>query len=224
MLFKKALVFKPLFIKAPSVVLQRIIIVVLFSAVGAATWWQNPENNDSYTVRKVTARPLASDVSDIDFGAAEAAWSEVEINSAGTFAINASAELALSEVIALMSDEAFDVQLERMALLVEKQFGGGVQREFAELLPVLKNYQDLEQRWWEENGSTMPPAYAELFRLQDEVVGEDLASKLFSEQRRLAKMMLAGYHIQNDAELTQEEKDQALANLQSSFEVGGVNE
>src|SRR5690606_4873773 len=117
-----------------------------------------------------------------------------------------------------------DLQMARMTFLIEKQFGADASEQFAGLLPVLKNYKEVEQRWWEENGSQMPPAYSELFQLQDEVLGEELAGKLFAEQRRLANIMLSSYRIQNDPGLTQEQKDQALADLQSGFEVGAPNE
>lgn len=210
--------------KPPSIALQRIILIAFFTFAGALAWWQHSSQNDNDLVRKFTAAPLPEDVVDIDFSAAEAAWSELEVNDQGMLEINAQTELALSEVITLMNQEAFDSQVDRMVFLVEKQLGASVSQQFAELLPALKNYKDVEQRWWEENGNTVPPAYAELFQLQDEILGEALAEKLFAEQRRLANVMLASYHIQQDAGLTQAQKDQALADLQSKIHGGGVDE
>lgn len=215
---------KTWFSKTPSIAIQRIILLGFFVAVGAIAWWQHSFQTDNYLVRKFEATPLPDGVADIDFGAAEAAWSELIVSPEGTLEINAQAELALSEVIALMSEDTFDLYLDRMSLLIEKQLGTAIREELAALLPALKNYKDMEQRWWEDNGSRLPPPYEELFALQDEVLGETLASQLFSEQRRVANMMLAGYHIHNDSELTQEQKDRALADLQSRFEVGGAHE
>src|SRR5688500_8886756 len=110
----------------------------------------------------------------------------------------------------------------RMAFLLEKQFGATASQQIMELLPILKNYKEAEQRWWEENGSKNPPPHAELFRLQDELLGETLAKKMFSEQRRLATVMLANHKIRNDPSLTQTEKDQALRDLQKTFQEKGA--
>ena len=110
----------------------------------------------------------------------------------------------------------------RMAFLLEKQFGAAASQQVMELLPVLKDYKEAEQRWWVENGSRNPPPHAELFRLQDELLGETLAKKMFSEQRRLVNMMLASQRIRNDDSLTQTEKDQALMALQQTVQEEGA--
>jgi len=209
--------------RTPSIVLQRITLVIFAAVAAALVWWQQSNQVDSQPLQKFEPVPLAEGVSELDFGAAEAAWSDVIFDGRG-FAIDAKTEIALSEVIALMSDEAFDSQMQRIAFLVEKQFGSDIAEQFAGLLPSLKKYKDIEQRWWEENGNKLPPAYAELFQLQDEILGAALAEKLFSDQRRLASVMLTGYQIQNDQSLTQAEKDQALLDLHGRFDVGGADE
>jgi hypothetical protein len=145
---------------------------------------------------------------------AEAGWSGLQIDSQGNLQIDALTETALIDALALIPDESPELPMAQMAFLLEKQFGASASRQIMELLPALKNYKQAEQRWLEANGSKSPPPLAELFRLQDELLGETLAKKMFSEQRRLANMMLASQQIRNDASLTQTEKDRALMDLQ----------
>ena len=141
--------------------------------------------------------------------------------------IDALTETALADAIALMHDQTSEVASElamaRMALLLEKQFGATASQQIMALLPILKNYKEIEQRFWAENGSKTPPPHAQLFQLQDELLGKTLAEKLFSQQRRLAKVMLASHQIRNDTSLTQAEKDQALMELQKSLQEEGTS-
>lgn len=211
-------------LKAPSIALQRIVLVVFLAAVCAMMLWQHRSENSNYLVRIFTTEPLPDAVVDLDFGAAEAAWSELSIDAEGALEINAQTDLALSEVIALMSDDAFDIQLDRMAVLIDKQLGADISQQFAELLPSLKEYKEVEEHWWAEHGNDIPPPFSKLFQLQNDVLGEALAGKLFSEQRQLAEIMLAGYRIQTDAALSQAEKDQAMMDLHSGFHVGNAND
>ena len=206
----------------PSIVQQRIILVVFLAVVGIAAWWQNIGVDSEYPVQKFS-HPVGPHVSnELDFTNVEAAWSELHIDSEGNLKIDALTETALLDAIAFMQDHASERPMARMAFLLEKQFGSNASQQIVELLPKLKNYKEAEQRWWEENGNRNPPAHAELFRLQDELLGETLAERMFSEQRRLANMMLASQQIRNDASLTQAQKDQALADLQKTVQNEGA--
>jgi hypothetical protein len=209
-------------IATPSIVQQRIILVVFLVVIGVLAWWQNAGDSSDYPVQKFSQTPVPEVFDELDFTNAEAAWSGLRIDSRGNLQIDALTETALVDAMALMHDQASELPMARMAFLLEKQFGATASQQIMELLPVLKDYKEAEQRWWEENGTRNPPPHAELFRLQDELLGETLAKKMFSEQRRLAKVMLANHQIRNDPGLTQIEKDQALRDLQKTFQEKGA--
>lgn len=211
-------------ISTPSIVQQRIILIVFLGVTSVVVWWQNAGGGSNHPVQKFSTTPVPSVVAELDFANAEASWSGLRIDPQGNLKIDAMTESALLDAIALMHDQTSELQMARMALLLEKQFGATATQQIMELLPIIKNYKEIEQRWWEENGSRHPPAYAELFQLQDELLGSTLATTMFSEQRRLAKMMLASQQIQNDTSLTQVQKDQALVDLQKAFQKGASNE
>ena len=209
-------------IATPTIFQQRMILVVFSVLIGAVVWWQNAGDSAEYPVQKFSRTPDPDVVDGLDFTSAEAGWSGLKIDANGNLQIDTLTETALIDAMALMGDQSSGRPMARMAFLLEKQFGATASRQIMELLPVLKAYKEAEQRWWEENGSKNPPPHAELFRLQDELLGETLATKMFSEQRRLANMMLATQLIRNDATLTQQEKDQALLELQKTIEEEGA--
>jgi hypothetical protein len=207
-------------IRTPSIAQQRIILILLAAAIGAAAWWQNAGDSSVYPIQRFSTTLLPDVVGELDFTNPEAAWSNLTIDSHGNLQVDANTDTALSDAITLIRNQpskpASELAMARIALLLEKQFGATASRQITELLPKLKNYKEIEQRWLEENISRIPTPYAELFQLQDELLGKTLAEKLFSEQRRLANVMLASQQIQNDTRLTQEEKDQALLELQKT--------
>jgi hypothetical protein len=221
----------------PSIVQQRIILVVFLAVIGAVVWWQNA-GGYNYAVQKFSKTPVPDVVEKLDFASAEAAWSNLKIDPQGNLQIDARTETALVDAIALIHDQpsqraselaselasesASESAMARMALLLEKQFGATASQQIMALLPILKNYKEIEQRFWEKNGNRNPPPHAELFQLQDELLGKTLAETLFSEQRRLANVMLASHQIQNDTKLTQAEKDQALMKLQKTLQEKGT--
>ncbi len=210
-------------VSSPSIFQQRIILIIFLGITGVLVWWQNADDNANHAVQKFSTTPIPEAVLELDFTDAEAAWGNLQIDSQGTLEINAQLESALVEAIALMQDQTSELQTARMALLFEKQFGATASQQFMTLLPALKNYKEIEMRWLEKNSSNnlstnKPPDHAKLFQLQDELLGEALAGKMFSEQRRLAIMMSASLEIRNDANLTEEEKNQALVDLQTRFQ------
>jgi Proteobacterial lipase chaperone protein len=210
-------------IATPSIVQQRIILVVFVVVIGLLVWWQYAGDNVGYPAQKFQPISLPDGFGELDFTNAEAGWSSLTIDSQGNLQIDALTETALVDTIALMQGPASEQAMPRIAFLLEKQFGATASQQIMELLPMLKNYKEAEQRWWAKNGSGDSPPHAELFRLQDELLGETLAKKLFSEQRRLANMMLASHRIRNDASLTQTEKDQALMDLQKTVQDEGAS-
>lgn len=218
--FSKNTVSK-LAIVAPTIFLQRIFLIIFLVIIGAAVWWQNSGGSANYPVQKFSKTYVPDAAFEFDFTNAEVAWSSLQFDRQGNLKIGALTETALVDAIALMNEQTSEPLMARMALLLEKQFGGKASQQIIELLPILKNYKEIEQRWWEESGSDNlsadePPAYTELFKIQDELLGETRAKLMFSDQRRLIKMMLASYQIQNDTNLTQAEKDRALMELQTN--------
>jgi hypothetical protein len=213
----------------PPVVQQRIILTAFLVAISAAVWWQNTGESSNLPVQKFSKTPVPDVVAGLDFTSAEASWSGLQIDPQGNLEIDALTHTALVDAVALMHDRNSELQMARMALLLEKQFGATASQQIMELIPILKKYNEVEQRWWEDSDSNKlsankPPAYAELFQLQDELLGETVATKMFSEQRRLAKMMLASHQIHSDVNLTQAQKEQALMDLQNTFQAGAANE
>lgn len=209
-------------IATPSIVQQRIIVVVFVVVIGAVLGWQTAGGSADYPVQKFSQTPVPDEFAELDFTNAEAAWSGLTIDSQGNLQIDALTETALIDAMALMQGQASELPVARMAFLLEKQFGATASQQIMELLAALQNYREAEQRWWVENGSSNPPPHAELFRLQDALLGETLAEKMFSEQRRLVNMMLASQRIRNDDSLTQTEKDQALMVLQKTVQEEGA--
>ncbi len=209
-------------IATPSIVQQRIILVVFVVVIGAASWWQNAGGSADYPVQKFSQTPVPDGFDELDFTNAEAAWSGLTIDSQGNLQIDALTETALIDAMALMQGQASELPMTRMAFLLEKQFGATASQQIMGLLPALQNYKEAEQRWWVENGGRNPPPHAELFRLQDELLGETLAEKMFSEQRRLVNVMLASQRIRSNESLTQTEKDQALMALQKTVQEEGA--
>jgi Proteobacterial lipase chaperone protein len=209
-------------IATPSIVQQRIVLVVFLVVIGALVWWQNAGGSSDYPVQKFSQTPVPDVFDELDFTMAEAAWSGLTIDSQGNLKIDALTETALVDAMALMQGQTSELSMARMAFLLEKQFGATASEQIMELVPILTNYKEAEKRWWEENGSKNPPPHAELFQLQDELLGETLAKKMFSEQRRLVNMMLASHQIRTDASLTQTEKDQALMDLQETLQKEGA--
>jgi len=218
-------------IRTPSIAQQRIVLVVFLAVIGAVAWWQNAGGSGDYPVQKpvqeFSKTPVPDVVGELDFTNAEAAWSGLKIDPHGNLQVDALTETALTDAIALMRDQPSEpdsnLAMARIAFLLEKQYGATATQQVMELLPILKHYKETEQRFWDENGDRNPPPHAELFQLQDELLGKALAKKLFSEQRRLSTTMLASQQIQNDASLSQAEKDQALMELQKSLQEEGAS-
>jgi len=209
-------------IATPSIVQQRIVLVVFVVVIGAALWWQKAGGSADYPVQKFSQAPVPDVFDELDFTYAEAAWSDLAIDSQGNLQIDALTETALIDAMALMQGQASELPMARMAFLLEKQFGATASQQIMELLPALQDYKEAEQRWWVENGNRNPPPHAELFRLQDELLGETLAGKMFSEQRRLVNLMMASQRIRSDDSLTQTEKDQALMALRKTIQEEGA--
>lgn len=202
-------------IKTPSMLQQRIVLVAFAAIMGIVILWQNAGDSGAYSVRKFSKSVVPADVATLDFEAAEAAWSGLHLDAYGNLRIDALTETALVDALSFMDDPA---SMKRMAFLLEKQFGQTAALQIMELLPTLKNYKDLEQRWLTKNAASNPPPYAELFNLQDELFGATVAEKLFSTQRHLANLMLRTHEIQDDANLTQAQKDLALHEVQKSVQ------
>jgi hypothetical protein len=209
-----------LIIGIPSIGQQRITVLIFLLIIGALAWWQDTGNSSDHRVQKLMRTPLPDVIAQLDFTSAEASWSGLRMDQKGNLEINGMTQAALADAIALIDGDASESKMARIALLLEKQFGATTSQQIMELLPALEHYGKVERRWWEENGSRNPPAYEELFQLQDDLLGKDLAKKLFAEQRRLTKMMLASQQIHNDPSLTQAQKEQALMDLQRNFERG----
>jgi hypothetical protein len=210
-------------VDTPSIAQQRIMLVVFLVVIAAMVWWQNAGGSSDYPVAKFSQTHAPDVFDEFDFATAEAAWSALQIDSQGNLQIDALTETALIDAMALMDGQAAELQIARMAVLLEKQFGATASQQILALLPILKNYKEAEQRWWAENGSRNPPPHAELFELQDELLGETLAEKMFSEQRRLVNMMLATQKIRADASLSQTEKDQTLMDLRRTVQQEGAS-
>ena len=206
----------------PSIRQQRIIVVAFFLIIGAVVWWQSSPDSSHYPVQKFSKTFVPESAAEVDFTMAEAAWSDLQIDRQGNLEVNAQTESALLEAVALMQSRPSELLTARMALLLEKQFGATASQQIVQLLALLKNYKDAEQRFWAEHGDTDPPPHAALFELQDKLLGATLAKQLFSEQRRLADMMLASRRIRNDATLTEAERGRALLDLQEMVQDEGA--
>jgi len=149
----------------PSIVQQRIILIVFLVIIGAAAWWQNADGRANHSVQKFLPTPIPDIVAGLDFTNAESSWGTLQLDPQGNLQIDSLTEPALLDAIALLNDQASELSAARMALLLEKQFGTTASQQIMALLPILKNYKEMEQRWWEENGSNNlsadePPAYA----------------------------------------------------------------
>ena len=206
----------------PSIFQQRIILVVFLIVIGLLGWRQNDGSARyaAHPIQKFSHARSADALDELDFTNAEASWSALQLDSEGNLQIDALTETALLDAMTLTQGHAPEQSMKRMAFLLEKQFGARASQQVMELLPKLKNYKEAEQRWWAENSSRDPPPHAELFDLQDDLLGEALAKQMFSEQRRLTNMMLASQQIRNDARLTQAEKERALSDLQKTDAAG----
>ncbi|MCW8194535.1 hypothetical protein F6455_07030 [Proteobacteria bacterium 005FR1] len=213
-----------LIIAAPSLAQQRVVVISFVLLTGALVWWQNADPSSDFVVQKFSQTPLPDVVAQLDFTSAEASWNGLEVDQYGNLKIGPMTQSALVDAIAVIQDESSELQTDRLALVLGKQFGETASQQIMELVPALKNYGEVEQRWWEKNGGRNPPPYEELFQLQNELLGKTLASTLFSEQRRLAKMMLASQNIHNDVSLTQAQKDAALMDLQKAFQEDAAND
>lgn len=205
----------------PSIAQQRVVLTAFLAVIGAVVWWQNSSGGFNYPVQKFSMTAVPELAAALDFTNAEASWSNLQFDAQGDLIIDALTEAALVDAIALIRDPASEPQLARIELLLSKQFGADASRQVIALLPMLKNYKEVEQRWWRENSRKFPPEHAKLFQLQDQLLGETRATKMFSEQRRLANLMRASYLIRNDTTLTEAEKNQALKDLQKAFQESG---
>lgn len=203
-----------------SIAQQRTLLVVLLVLIGAAVLWQNTGDGADYPVRKFSPTPASELFGASDFTNAEAAWRDLQIDAQGNLQMDALTESALLDAMAFLNDQRAGASIARMAFLLEKQLGATASRQIMELLPRLQRYKEAEQRWWTRNGSRNPPPHAELFQLQDELLGETLAKELFSEQRRLVNLMLVSQQIRNDASLTPAQRDRALMELQQGAHQG----
>lgn len=213
----------------PSIFFQRIVLISFLVIMGIVVWWQQAGGSLNQPVQKFSKTSVPDVVAELNFTNAEAAWNDLQFDSQGKLKIDRLTETALVDSIDLMNGKDYEQRMERIALLLEKQFGETGSQEVMALLPILKNYKEIEQRWWQEKSgneisSDEPPDYAELFQTQDELLGETRAKLMFSEQRRLIKMMLASYEVQNDQSLTQTEKDLALSELSQAFQEAAPNE
>lgn len=204
----------------PSIAQQRLALLLFLVLIGAAVVWQNAGGRTDRVVRKFTQTPAPEIFSALDFTSAEAAWRELRVDAQGNLQIDAMTESALLEAMAFANDQRADGSMARMVFLLEKQFGAIATRQIIDLLPRLRRYKEAEQRWWAQNGSMDPPPHAELFRLQDELLGATLAERLFSQQRRLMNLMLASQRIRNDTSLTPAQRDRALMDLQKGGYAG----
>ncbi len=210
-------------VSAPlSIMQQRLLMVTLVALVTIVVSWLNGRFDYSAPIIKVAPPQVAEEASQLAFMNAESSWSYLEFDDEGQLIIDGRTESALIDAIALLHYQTADSQIERMSLLLEKQYGARRSQQILELLPVLKNYKEIEQDWWKEHAQLQPVPHDELFALQDQVLGKELAGKLFSEQRRLMQLMIASNEIENNPELNEEQKQHALMKLNQSFQEAGV--
>lgn len=203
---------------------HRIVILIIVVVVTISAFWGSNLSGVKTIapVEKILPSVIHSDATNMDVAIAEQSWNRLEFDENNLLKVNEFTEAILVDVFSLLDQPATTPQLNRVGFLLEKQFSLEVSQQVVSLLPVLQHYKLLEQQWLADNANQQPPNYPDLFRLQDEVLGEEIASKLFLEQRRLMNMMRASYEIQNNRNLTDQQKQDALNALQTQFatEVG----
>lgn len=197
-----------------TIVQQRIIAGVLAALLASAAAWQASGDAGSYPVQKILQTPQPDTVDALDLSSAEAAWSELTIDAHGDLRIDAMTEPALAETIALLDEFPSQPVTSRIAFLLEKQFGASTSQQILALLPKLQRYKQAEQRWWETHADDESPPHEQLFRMQDELLGAELAQAMFAEQRRVWSLMMETHRIRSDPNLTPEEQEAALLELQ----------
>ncbi|MGQ9426647.1 hypothetical protein ACXYTJ_10380 [Gilvimarinus sp. F26214L] len=208
----------------PSTGQQRPFLLAIVLVMSAGAWWQNAGDSSRYPVQKFSRTPTPTVVAELDFTNAEASWSGLRFDSRGNLEVDALTHTALADAIAMLNVDTLKPRTERLSFLLAKQFGPDARQQIMELVHLLHEYEQKERSWLQDNGGRNPPDYEELFQLQDDFLGRGLARKLFHEQRRLARLMLASHEIQNNPDLTQAQRNEALMDLQSAFEDGGPNE
>jgi lipase chaperone LimK len=161
-------------------------------------------------------------VQQLALGEVEAALGRLQFAPDGRLVLDAAAESALRAASDELSAGAPEDALARIVFLIHRQFPAQQAEQVEAVLRAYTQYRQQELVWRERRAA---PRTAEeelkqliaLSELQDRVLGAALAARLYGEQRRLARYMLAARELERDGSLSADERQLRLQQLQRTI-------
>ncbi len=203
------------------IVWQRSLLGLLFVALVIHFFWRDSASNHSGMV-EINPPSLSADLQNFHYGELEIAFADLRFEQE-SLVIDASTESQFSIVLDQFPDGLKPAQLDRIRFLLEQQFNRDKSQKIVALMDKLSTYKQQEKIWWEtkiQTGATQAgiEKHDQLFDLQDQLLGKDLAQALYSEQRRMTRYMAMTYAIENDDSLNEEQKQQALEEMAKTLD------
>lgn len=164
----------------------------------------------------------SADFEEFNYGEIESALADLRFENEH-LVLDANTESQFSIVLEQLPDGYETIGLDRIIFLVQQQFSNNKSQQILSLLKKMSDYKKQETAWWEKN-STANAAGENvdhvnlLFDLQDQVLGSEVAKKLYHEQRRLMQYMAATQAIEKDESLSEKQKQDALEALANTLE------
>lgn len=201
---------------------QRILLGFLILAIGLHFLWRNSTVSNTLSAVEFNPPVLSANFDNIQYEKIEDAFAELRFQRA-SLVLDASTESQLSLVLEQLPEGFEQAHLDRIGFLLAQQFDLEKSHAITDLITKLAVYKREELAWWEKQSANTDTHmdinhFDSLFELQDKLLGSDVAQSLYGEQRRLTRIMAGTQAIESDSSLSEEQKQQALAELMKTLE------
>lgn len=200
-------------------VVQSITLLPQFSLDGGDFTGANTETGATIFSTQLKVEPALSQLS---FGAAEAALTKVSRTTNKHLALNLQTATALESAVSHLPDPLSDQVLQRAQFLARKSTAGPAASDLEKLFSIYYRYKQAEN-------SSLPPIddvttlATEVSRFEQQVLlrrryfGEVSATQLFGQEETLASYLLNTRKVSENAKLSEDEKKTQLKALEQKF-------
>ncbi len=176
--------------------------------------WQQPLSTSDEFPERISATHWQ-----FDFEAAEQTLTKIKLNEKGELLLNETTADLLKVAVAKLPLNMTDADLQRIEILIAKGLPGKVGQQ---LSGVLTNYYRYRQALIADtkkmkNTETKEIIFEHTAMLQEYYLEKDIAKKLFGKKNAVTHYLYARRRINQDSNLTQEQKQQQLNVLQDRF-------
>lgn len=180
--------------------------------------WQQPQ---AVTVNYPV--PISQAHWQFDYEGLESVLQKVSVNGQGGLLINGDMAEVLAEAVMKLPDNMTEHELQRVAFLTSRGLPGLAGAQLALILNNFYRYQQVSKpASGQGNIKTSPAQKMQLFQqelaLKETYLSKEIVEALFGQKNRLLNYLFSRRKINENPELSQQQKNQRLADLEQQFQ------